>query len=160
MSNWLRLVGKSLSSCRSLLKGLSPNTISAAIIEFWPEPLQNFLAYIPYKPQNLFSNSVTKFHDFVTKAYSATDPSMKFLFSILVIITTGIFEAFHRQAFRCLFAICLNTAHRAPHAFLELRQKSQSTKTAPKGGFFVSTLCGSCWDRTSDAQLKRLALYH
>ncbi|OGY81839.1 MAG: hypothetical protein A3F54_04690 [Candidatus Kerfeldbacteria bacterium RIFCSPHIGHO2_12_FULL_48_17] len=54
--------------------GLSPNTISAAIIEFWPEPLQNFSAYILYKPQNLFSNSVTKFHDFVTKAYSATDP--------------------------------------------------------------------------------------
>ena len=54
--------------------GLSPNTISTAIIEFWPEPLQNFSAYIPYKPQNLFSNSVTKFHDFVTKAYSATDP--------------------------------------------------------------------------------------
>src|SRR3990167_10430845 len=56
------------------LMGLSPNTISAAIIEFWPEPLQNFSAYILYKPQNLFSNSVTKFHDFVTKAYSATNP--------------------------------------------------------------------------------------
>ncbi|OGY83576.1 MAG: hypothetical protein A3I91_02970 [Candidatus Kerfeldbacteria bacterium RIFCSPLOWO2_02_FULL_42_19] len=44
--------------------GLLPNTISVAIVAFRPESLQNFSAYIPYKPQNLFSDSVTKFYDF------------------------------------------------------------------------------------------------
>ena len=64
-------------ACDSSTRGimvLLPNTISVAIVAFRPESLQNFSAYIPYKPQNLFSDSVTKFYDFVTKAYSATDP--------------------------------------------------------------------------------------
>jgi len=54
--------------------GLSPNTISVAIVAFRPESLQNFSAYIPYKPQNLFSGSVTKFYDFTDESVFGDRP--------------------------------------------------------------------------------------
>jgi hypothetical protein len=57
---------------RLVLKGLSPNVISTAISAFRPSSLQNFLAYLAGRPQNLFSDADSTFIPFAAKAYLGT----------------------------------------------------------------------------------------